>query len=188
MSELLNTPVSTPTKQQFAATFRIVSRFSFWLQLALVSVSGIALIFAIFSRSLSVATDNVSIGVSIFLAVIGVFLAGFNVFWAFRDRRLARRLQSSDRATHPRKEVVIQALKIGLIVSFIGMLLAFLASEVSAIAVLSKALALPQGVAVYQRENVIRSLDILVILANVNLIGTHLIGSLTSLGLLEWID
>jgi len=188
MSELLNTSLPAPTKQRFAATLRVVSRSSFWIQLALVSISGIALIFAVFSRSLSVATDNASIGFSIFLAVIGVLLAGFNVFWAFRERGLARRLQSSDRELHPRKEEVIQALKIGLIVSFVGMLLAFLASEVSAIAVLSKALAVPQGVAVYQRENVIRSLDILVILANVNLIGTHLVGSLTSLGLLEWID
>jgi hypothetical protein len=68
------------------------------------------------------------------------------------------------------------------------MLLAFVASESSVIAVLAKALAEPQGVAVYQRENVIRSLDILVVLANVNLIGAHFIGSLTSLGLLEWIE
>lgn len=135
------------------------------------STSSIALAFAVFSRNFSVATDNAAIGLSIFLAVIGVVLACFSIFWAFRDRRLARRLQSSNRELHPRKEEVIQALKIGLIVSFIGMLLAFVASEFSAIALLSKALAIPQGVAVYRRENVIRSLDILVILANVNLIG-----------------
>lgn len=188
MSEQLKTSLPVPTKQRFAATFRVVSRFSFWIQLALASTSGIALAFAIFSRSFSVATDSAVIGLSIFLAVVGVLLAAFSIVWAFRDRRLARRLQSPDRALHPRKEEVIQALKIGLIISFIGMLLAFVASEVSAIAVLSKALAEPQGVAVYQRANVIRSLDILVILANVNLIGTHLVGSVTSLGLLEWID
>lgn len=188
MSELLPSSLPTPTKQRFAATFRIVSRFSFWIQLALASTSGITLVFAAFSRSLSVGTGNPAIGTSIFLAVIGILLASFRVFWAFRDRRLARRLQLSDRQQHPRKEEVIQALKIGLIVSFVGMLLAFVASEVSTIALLAKALALPQGVAVYQRENVIRSLDILVILANVNLIGTHLVGGLTSLGLLEWID
>jgi hypothetical protein len=75
----------------------------------------------------------------------------------------------------------------GLIVSLIGLLLAFLASEVTVIAVLSKALALPQGVAVYRPENVIRSLDLLVVLANVNLIGSHLIGGATSLGLLNWL-
>ena len=187
MSELIQTSLPTPTKQRFAATFRVVSRFSFWIQLALASTSGITLIFAVLSRS-SVATDNVGIGFSIFFAVIGVLLAAFRIFWAFRGRVLARRLQSSESELHPRKEEVIQALKIGLIVSFVGMLLAFIASEVSAIAVLSKALAVPQGVAVYNRENVIRSLDILVVLANVNLIGTHLVGSLTSLGLLEWIE
>ena len=188
MSELIQNSLPTPTKQRFAATFRVVSRFSFWIQLALASTSGIVLIFAVFSRSLSAVTNNAAIGFSIFFAVIGVLLAAFRIFWAFRGRVLARRLQSSDRTVHPRKEEVIQALKIGLIASFVGMLLAFIASEVSAIAVLSQSLAVPQGVAVYQQGNVIRSFDILVILANVNLIGTHLVGSLTSLGLLEWID
>lgn len=110
--------------------------------MALASVSGITLIFAAFSRSLSVGTGNLAIGTSIFLAVIGIVLASSRVFWAFRDRRLARRLQLSDRQLHHIKEEVIQALKIGLIVSFAGMLLAFIASEVSAIALLSK-VALP---------------------------------------------
>jgi hypothetical protein len=67
-------------------------------------------------------------------------------------------------------------------------LLAFLASEVTVIAVLAKALALPQGVAVYKPENVIRSLDLFVVLANVNLIGAHFVGGSTSLGLLNWLD
>jgi Protein of unknown function (DUF3611) len=61
-------------------------------------------------------------------------------------------------------------------------------SEVTVIAVLAKSLALPQGVAVYRPENVIRSLDLFVVLANVNLIGAHLVGSLTSLGLLNWLE
>lgn len=48
--------------------------------------------------------------------------------------------------------------------------------------------ALPQGVAVYRAENVIRSLDLFVVLANVNLMGAHLVGGATSLGLLTWLD
>lgn len=112
MSELIKTSLPAPTKQRFAATFRIISRFSFWIQLAMASTSGIALAFAVFSRNLSVGTDNAAIGLSIFLAVVGVLLACFSIFWAFRDRRLARRLQSSDREVHPRKEEVIQALRL----------------------------------------------------------------------------
>jgi len=97
-------------------------------------------------------------------------------------------LQSPNRELHPRKEDVIQVLQIGLIVSLIGLSLAFLGSEVTVIAVLSKSLALPQGVAVYRPENVIRSLDLFVILANVNLIGAHFVGGATPLGLLNWLD
>ena len=67
-------------------------------------------------------------------------------------------------------------------------MLAFLASEVTIIAVLSKVIALLQGVAVYRPEDVIRSLDLFVVLASVNLIGVHLVGSATSLGLLNWLD
>ncbi len=69
-----------------------------------------------------------------------------------------------------------------------AILIAFLESELSVIALLSKALAEPQGVAIYNRQNVIRSLDILVVLANVNLIGAHLVGGVTSLGLLNWVE
>ena len=64
----------------------------------------------------------------------------------------------------------------------------FLASEATVAVILGKALAQPQGVAVYQRENVIRSLDIFVMLANINLIGVHLFGGVTSLGLLYWLE
>jgi hypothetical protein len=74
MSELIKDSLPTPTKQRFAAAFRVVSRFSFWIQLALASTSGIALIFAIFSRSLTEATDNLGLSFSIFLAVVGVLL------------------------------------------------------------------------------------------------------------------
>jgi hypothetical protein len=89
---------------------------------------------------------------------------------------------------HPRKEEIIQILQIGLIVSLVGVLLAFLASELSIVVVLAKALAEPQGIAVYNRQNVIRSLDIFVVLANINMIGAHFVGGVTSLGLLEWVD
>jgi uncharacterized membrane protein YidH (DUF202 family) len=188
MTNQLGFDLPTQTKQKFTATFRTVSRFSFWIQLALGAISIIALLLAIFSRNLSVQTDNAGIGFAIFLAGIGILLLCFRVYWAFRYRRLAKRLQLPDRELHPRKEDVIQVLQIGLIVSFAGILLALLASEVSVVVLLSKALAEPQGAAIYNRENVIRSLDIFVVLSNVNLIGAHLVGGITSLGLLEWVD
>jgi uncharacterized membrane protein YidH (DUF202 family) len=188
MSNQLGSYLPPPTKQRFAGTFRTVTRFSFWIQLVLGGISLIALLLAIFSRNLSVKTDNAGIGLGIFLAIVGILLLCFRVYWAFRYRRLAKRLQSANRDVHPRKEEIIQVLQIGLIVSLVGVLLAFLASELSVVVVLAKALAEPQGIAVYNRQNVIRSLDIFVVLANINMIGAHFVGGVTSLGLLEWVD
>lgn len=187
-SKNLNSFLPAPTKQNFAATFRTVSRVSFWLQLALGGFSAIVLLLAIFSRNATTQADNPAIGFGIFLGIVGIVLLCLRVYWAFRYRRLANRLQSPNVELHPKREDVIRILQFGLIVSAVGLLLAFLASELSAIAVLSRSLALPQGVAVYRPENVIRPLDIFVVLANVNLIGAHFVGSATSLGLLEWLD
>lgn len=188
MTNDLNSYLPTPTKQKFAATFSIVRPISFWVQLGLSAISFLALFLAIFSRNITVQSTNSAMGFGIFLGVIGLLVVCFRLYWVNRYRRLDKILQSPVRELHPKKEDVIQILQIGLIVSLVGLLLAFLGSEATVIAVLSKTLALPQGVAVYRPENVIRSLDLFVVLANVNLIGVHLVGGVTSLGLLNWLD
>lgn len=178
----------TPSKQEFAVTFRLVSRISFWVQLLLGIVSSIAVLLACFSRNITTQTNNVGIGFGIFLAIFGILLLCFRVYWAFRYRKLAKLLQTPNAQNYPKREDIIQNLRIGLIVSLIGLLIAFIASEETVAIILGKALAQPQGVAIYQPENVIRSLDIFVMLANINLIGAHFFGGVTSLGLLYWVE
>lgn len=177
-----------PIKQEFAATFRIAGGVGFWVQLVLGGISAIALLFASFSRSLTAQMKNPGIGFGIFLATVAILLLCFRVYWAYRYRRLARRLQAPNSENQPRKEEVIRVLQIGLIVSLVGLLISFVGSETTVAVVLAKSLAQPQGVAVYNPENIIRSLDIVVILANVNMIGAHFFGGVTSLGLLEWLE
>jgi hypothetical protein len=177
-----------PTRQQFATTFSLAGRIGFWVQLALGAVSGISLFFALFSRSVGERTSSPVIGFGIFLAVVGILVLGFRVYWAFRYRRLAKRLQMPDSSLHPTKEDIVKVLRTGLIASLIGLLLAFLAAEVTVAAVLGKVLAQPQGVAIYNPRNIIPTLDIFVILANTNMIGAHLFGSVNSLWLLNWMD
>ncbi|MGI8501775.1 MAG: DUF3611 family protein [Hassallia sp.] len=180
-----------PSKRQFAATFLLVSRISFWVQLALGAISVIALSLAWFSRSsLTEKTNNAGIGFGIFLAIVGVILLSFRIYWALHYRRMAKLLQTpnSSSSIQPKKEDVIKALRIGLIVSLAGIIIAFIASEQTVAVILGKALAQPQSLAVYQPQNVIRPLDVFVMLANVNLIGVHLFGGVTSLGLLYWVE
>jgi hypothetical protein len=189
MSNDLNSYLPAPTKQRFAATFRVVRRISFGVQLALGAVSGLALLLAIFSRNVTAQTTTNSVmGFGVFLGIIGILVLCFRLYLSFRYRRLDKLLQSPNRELHPRKEDVLQVLSTGLIVSLVGLLLAFLASEVTVVVVAAKALALPQGVAVYTSRNFIRPLDIFVVLANVNMIGAHFVGSGTALELFNWLD
>ncbi len=189
MSNELNSYLPAPTKQRFAATFRVVRRISFGVQLALGLVSSLALSLAIFSRNLTAqTTTNPVMGFGVFLGIIGILVLCFRLYLSFRYRRLARRLQLPERELHPRKEDITQVLSIAIIVSLIGLLLAFLASEVTVAVLVAKALTLPQGVAAYTSINFLRPLDFFVLLANVNMIGAHFVGSVTALGLLNWLD
>lgn len=189
MTNELNSYLPAPTKQRFAATFHVVRRISFWVQLGLGAVSLLALLLAVFSRNVTAqTTPNPVMGFGIFLGIGGILVLCFRLYLSFRYRRLDKLLQSPSRELHPTKEDVIRALNTGVIVSVIGLGLAFLASEVTVAVVAAKALAIPQGVAVYTSRNFIRPLDIFVVLANVNLIGAHFVGSVTALGLFNWLD
>ena len=71
-----------PKKQQFAAIFRLVSRISFWVQLVLGGISGIAVLLASFSRNITTQTSNAGIGFGIFLAIVGILLLCFRGHWS----------------------------------------------------------------------------------------------------------
>ncbi|WP_445174610.1 DUF3611 family protein, partial [Microcoleus sp.] len=162
------------TNTQFVATFRLFSRFSFWIQLFLGAVSGIVLVFAMLGRNMSEQTNNnAGIGFGVFLAVLGLLLLCFRIFWDFRYRLLGRLLHAENSQVYPSKEHITHTLRIGLISSLVGVLIAFVASEETVAVVLAKTLSQPQTMTAYAPENVIRSLDIFVTMANVNLIGAH---------------
>ncbi|GAB1542402.1 hypothetical protein NUACC21_50760 [Scytonema sp. NUACC21] len=189
MSNVLNSYLPAPTKKRFAATFHVVRQISFGVQLALGAVSCLALLLAIFSRNVTEqTTTNLVMQVGVFLGIIGFLVLCFRLYLSSHYRRLDKLLQTPNSELHPSKEDVLRVLNTGLIVSLIGLLLAFLASEVTITVVAAKALALPPGAALYTSINFIRPLDIFVVLANVNMIGAHLVGSVTALGLFNWLD
>lgn len=189
MTNDLTSILPAPTKRRFAATFQIVRPISFWVQLALGAVSSLALLLAVFSRNLTVqATANPVMGLGVFLGIVGIVVLCLRLYWTFRYRRLAKLLQSPNRELQPSRADVIHVLQIGLVVSLIGLLLAFLASELTLAVVVAKVIAIPPGIAAYPLTNFIRPLDMFVVLANVTLIGAHFVGSVTSLGLINWLE
>lgn len=178
---------TVPSRKKFAGIFKALSRVSFWLHLALGGGAAVLLVVASLSRGFSDQANSALIGLGIFLIICALLMLCFRAYWAYRHARLAKRLQLPGIEQRPRRADIIRSLQTGLAVSVGGMLIAFLATEATAIAVLAKTLAQPQGVAVYSSRTIVRSLDILLILANVNVLGAHLFGSLNALGLLHWV-
>lgn len=174
-----------PSKSKFARTFRILSRISYWIHLILGVISGVTLVLVSLSRS---ATNSAGTGIGIFIAMFSLLALCFRIYWALRYRKLAKKLQRVIPGKQPSRAEIIEVLRIGLVVSLGGLFLAFLASEISLVALVANAIARPQGVAVYEREQVIKIADLLLILAQLNILGAHFFGSANSLGLLNWIS
>ena len=176
---------------------------SFWIQLILLATTAIMLMLAIsgrtFNRTLEPTTPGgqavpfnqgatPGIGIGIFWAGCGIVALLIGLFIAFRQTRLAKRLFNSNSQIHPPKSEVLQVIRWGAIVGLIGMFLTILGGGTSIGVLLSKSIAQPQGVAIYDPTRIIRSLDIFVAAANMNGITAHFVGTITSLGLINWLN
>lgn len=176
-----------PAAKQAASNLQIWGWLGFCIQVTIAIISTVILAFAIFSRQFGEGATNAGTGFSIFLAVCGILALGFSTFLFFRYTRIAKQLKANT-PSHPHKSDTIQVLRVGLIASLIGMLVTLVGSEVGTAVVLAKVLSQPQGIAVYDPQRIIRALDILVIVANVNLVLAHFVGNISSLWLLKSID
>jgi small-conductance mechanosensitive channel len=185
-----------------------VLRVTGWIGLAAqIGLGAIALLmvmFAIAGRSFSQATAispnvvsgvgvNVNqgvtpgIGIGIFWSVCGIVALLVGIFFAFRQTRYAKRLRHADTLKHPAKSDVMNLLRLSVIVGLVGMLLTILGGGATLGVLLSKAIAQPQGVAIYDPTRVIRSLDIMVAMANMSGIAAHFVGTVASLSVFEWL-
>ncbi len=140
-----------------------------------------------FSRT-TTEDSSIGSGLSIFIAIFSLIALGFRVYWAWRYSQLAKKLQRTNPNIQPSRTEIIQILRIGLLTSLIGLFLAFIASEINLVSLVAGAIARPQGIAVYDREQVVKIADLLLILAQINILGAHFLGSVNSLGLLNWIS
>jgi len=185
-SDLKSPPLSL---QDVATAFRLGGWISFWAQLVLGVVSTLILLAASFSRDVGPqAQRSPGTGAGIVFAVSGVVTLGLSAYLAFRYTRIARRLQSGDSSSRPRKADTVQILRLGLLVNLVGMLLTILGAQAIAGTLIIRSLSLPQtglGAAIYNPQQLIRPLDIFVVQANTNTIAAHFSGLVISLFLLN---
>ncbi|MBE9004598.1 DUF3611 family protein [Fortiea sp. LEGE XX443] len=173
-----------PSLQGIGNTIRLTGWITFWIQLGLAVVSGIAVLFASTGRGFA-DQPNVGLGVGIFWAIGGILALLFSVYWDFRYTRLGRRLGNPNHALHPSKADTTAAIKLGIIISLVGILLTLLGAGSTLGVLVAKSISQPPGVAITDPNKIIRALDVFVAVANINGITAHFLGAVSSLWLLE---
>jgi hypothetical protein len=174
-----------PGIRDIARAFRVFGWIGFWVQLTMAFGSGIALLFAASGRSFSPDTHP-GIGLGIFWAVVSVLLLCGAVVLDFHYTRIARGLLHEPGALpHPRRSETAKLLRIGALMGFIGILMALIGAEVSVGVLLAKTVSQPPGVAIIDPNKIVRALDVFVVFSNLTLIAAHLVGTVTSLWLLD---
>ncbi|MBD2078655.1 DUF3611 family protein [Leptolyngbya sp. FACHB-17] len=189
--------------EQIGKILRIIGWAGIVTQLGLAVAAGVMLVFAIAGRNFNqaVAIPTVpgvpaynfrdattpGLGIGIFWAVAGILVLLFTAYLAFRQLRFARRLRNPNPDLHPKKSDVMKVLRIGIIAGFVGMALTILGGGAALGVLLSKSIAIPQGVAVYAPTRVIRPLDVLIAMANMVGITAHFLGTIASVATVSWL-
>jgi hypothetical protein len=176
-------PEPPAAMRQISKTFRLFGWFGFWIQLAMVFISGLALLFA----NLGLTRDtHPGIGMGIFCAICGVILLVVGIVFDFQYVRIAKGLLHEPGAVlHPRRVETIRLLRLATFLSFAGMLIALVGSGSSVAVLVAKTVSQPPGVAIVDPNKIVRAVDVFVVLANLNLIAAHLVGTVTSFWLLD---
>jgi Protein of unknown function (DUF3611) len=170
---------------KIAAAFRFYGWIGFWLQLAMAFVAVIALLFAISGRAFS--PDSFSgTGFAIFWTICGITLLVIGILFDVRYVRIAKALMHEPGAIlHPRKTGAIRLLRLGILISFVGILLALFGSGSGVGVLVAKTVSQPPGIAIIDPNKIVRAMDVFVVLANITLIAAHLAGTVIAFWLLD---
>ncbi len=189
--------------EQVSTVLRVVGWSSFVIQAGLAAASSVLLLLAVSGRNFNQAIappvgvpgtvipttqgTTPGLGIGIFWAVCGVLVLLFGIYLAFRLIRFAKRLRNPDPLIHPKRGKVMEVLRLAIITGFVGMLLLILGSGATIGVLLAKSVAQPQGVAIYDPNRIIRSLDVFVAAANITGLTAHFVGTVASLGVFNWL-
>lgn len=174
----------SPKLYGIANTIRLTGWITFWVQLGLAVVAGLTLLFASTGRGFT-DQPNAGLGIGIFWAVCGVIALLFSVYWDFRYTRIGKQLANPNPALHPSKADTTKAIRLGIIVSLVGILLTLIGSGATLSVLVAKSISQPPGVAITDPNKIIRALDVFVMVANINGIAAHFVGAIASIWLLE---
>lgn len=175
---------SEPHIKDIAKILRLIGSISFWIELGLAAVCVLTLLFAITGRNFSEESSH-TLGIAIFWAIGSILALSFNIYLAFRFTRLGKGLLTLTPELAPKKADITRLLRLGVIVSLVGIFLSLVGSGVSISVLVAKILSQPTGVALAVPNQIIQGLDVFTAMANVNGIAAHFVGVIASIWLLD---
>lgn len=178
-------PQPHPMLHKIAFAFRVWGWIGFWLQLTMAFLSGLALLFALFGQNFS-PDSQAGLAMGIFWAICGLILLIIQILFEFRYVRIAKSLLHEPGAVlHPKRHEMLQFVRWGAWIGFVGMILALFGAGASVGVLIAKTVSQPPGVAIVDRSKIVRALDVFVVLANLALMAAHLLGTAISFWLLD---
>ncbi|MFM7221302.1 MAG: DUF3611 family protein [Nodosilinea sp.] len=181
-----------PAVRRIANAFRLTGWASFWTQAVLALISSLVLLFALVNVGARAGRNaNPGAGVGLFLAALGLLAVYLSAYWAFRYTLISRKLRSRNVAKRPSPKEAIQALRTGILISMTGMLITLFGSQALIGSLLAKALAQPQGGALFVPGNVnqyLEAFDIFIVQGNTNILLAHFIALAATLWLLRVVN
>ncbi|RCJ23345.1 hypothetical protein A6S26_01990 [Nostoc sp. ATCC 43529] len=173
-----------PETRGIGNTIRLTGWVTLWLQLAIGAVSVLALLFALTGRGF-VQQQNTGLGIGVFWAICGIVLLLFSLYLDFRYTRIGKALENRNPALHPSKPDTTKILRLGIIISLVGILLTLLGASSTIFVLVAKSISQPPGVAITDPYRIIRPMDVFVAVADITGLAAHYLGTVTSLWLLE---
>jgi hypothetical protein len=186
-----------PAIRRISAAFRWAGWVSFWIQVVLAVVSSLMLLSALglIGARTAAGGANAGTGVGVLLALAGLVAVYSSIYWAFRYALLGRRLRSRDASKRPSPKDAIQVLRIGIVISMVGMLLTLFGGQALIGSLLLKALLQPQGGTVFMPGNInqyVEAFDpgifIFIVQANTNTLLAHFVSLSATLWLLRTVN
>ncbi|EAW34771.1 DUF3611 family protein [Lyngbya sp. PCC 8106] len=178
----MNSSSVSPNLKKKALNLRLTGWSCFWLQIVGVLVSGISLLFVVTGRQISAQT-NPAMGWGILFAISGIIAAVVSIILAFWYTRVGQRLRKADSTQPPPKSDLTRLLQLGLIIGLGGMFVTLIGSGLTAAVLVAKTISQPPGTTLTDASEAVRALDVLIMVANLNGVAAHFIGTVTSIWL-----
>lgn len=181
LAERQNLVVAT-TAKGLASNLRFFGWIEFWVQFVLALI--IALLLAFASSGTAFSPSKAGFGDAIYWAYVGFGLLCPAVVLAFYYTRRSRNVVASPTAylLHD-KRLAFWYLWAGLVLSQLGIFVSFVGVALSISLLVVKTISQPPGIAITDPNNIIRALDVFVLISNFMLLIAHFIGVVTALWL-----